>query len=149
MQMMQVDRIFRHHVPACNICSIHAVPKKTGLWVLLFGLLLVLGFFISFGVVSEGNFWGIPFFILWLAADIFLLIKLLQMDAGRKAGEVMKPACSAKDFVSFDVSYISESVPLQFFRAVTQLQTFLFANDSYARAFAVLNYGVEIKSKKR
>ena len=135
-----VDLVFRHQVPACNICSIHSVRKKTGIWVLLFGLLLVLGLVFSLGINYERNLWGIPFFILWFAADTFLLIKLLQMDAGRKARETMKPACSAKSFVSFYVL-----ARFRFFTDPPTSHFFLFANDSYARAFADLNHGVETK----
>jgi hypothetical protein len=143
------DQVFHHHVPACTICSIHSVPKKTGIWVLIFSVLLVpgflfMGFVISLELDKARTFVGLTFSIVWLAADVFLLVRLLQMDARRKAREVMKPTCSAKIFVAFYVS-----VPFGFFKAPPPSHIFLFANDSYARDFAELNHGVESGPKKR
>jgi hypothetical protein len=129
-----------HRVPACRICDEHR--KKVQVSVPLFVFLFLFGAMVSLGVGSETETaWGFLCFLAWITVQILVHV-LAQQRAESSAAKIMKPNCTARDFVSF-----RRVLQRPTFFTVRTFDIFTFTSASYARAFCALNRGQEIRSE--
>jgi hypothetical protein len=129
-----------YRVPACRICHEHR--KKVQVNVPLFVFLFLLGAMVSLGVGSETETgWGFLCFLTWIIVQIAVHV-LVQRSAESSAAKIMKPNCTARDFISF-----RRVLQRPTFFSVRTFDIFTFANDSYARTFSTLNRGREVRSE--
>lgn len=141
-QVGHSERVYRYLVPACTVCSIHSVPKRTRL--LLFFWVSIAGVLIFTEVRAKWDGRAGWFFFAWFAVQLFLFIKFWVKEADRKARETMTPTCTAKSFVFF-----MRNVPFTWFKSLPVSDIFWFQNDDYGRAFSELNQGVLLKPEAK
>jgi hypothetical protein len=140
-----------HRVPACSVCKKHrrkTLPWEL-LWTILLWNLLCIGCVVSIGVGAKSEFvpLGILFFILWCVMLVTAWRKaseLLARNANIRAERIMKPTCTAADFVSFYRFHGAAPDRAGNMRLTHTFDKFTFSNDAYARAFSDLNSGLEV-----